>query len=133
MSQVTRSDRRVVVTGMGAVTPIGIGVEKAWDAAVAGRSGIKPSTRFDAGTFPGRVAGEIRDFNPTDWMTPREVKRNDRFIQFAIAGADMAIKDSGLEMDKEDPTAIGVIVGTGLGGLEVLEENNQTLTKEGYR
>ena len=102
------SRRRVVVTGVGLVSPVGIGVEPSWQALVAGRSGIGPITLFDASTFPTRIAGEVKGFEPGDFMDRKEARRNDRFIQFALAAADMAMKDSGLDMSKEDPEQVGL-------------------------
>ncbi len=99
--------RRVVVTGLGLVSPVGIGVEESWAALVAGKSGIGPITLFDASTFPTRIAGEVKGFDPTKFMDRKEARRNDRFIQFALAAAEMAMKDSGLDMAKEDPERIG--------------------------
>src|SRR5512140_3897134 len=116
------SRRRVVVTGLGLVSPVGIGVEESWSALVAGKSGIGPITLFDASTFPTRIAGEVKGFDPEKYMDRKEVRRNDRFIQFALAAADMAVRDAGLEMDKEDPERIGCIVGAGIGGLGTIEE-----------
>ena len=81
-------ERRVVVTGVGLVTPLGVGVEKNWDALMTGRSGIGPITRFDASEFPARIAGEVRDFSPEDWIEKRDVKKMDPFIQYAVASAD---------------------------------------------
>ena len=97
------SKRRVVVTGMGAVCPVGIGLDETWRGIVAGKSGIGPITQFDASTFPTRIAGEVRNFEPEKYMDKREVRRNDRFIHFAMAASDMAIQDAGLDMSKEGP------------------------------
>src|SRR5512145_1733779 len=125
--------RRVVVTGLGLVSPVGVGVEESWSALVAGRSGIGPITLFDASTFPTRIAGEVKGFDPTKYMDRKEVRRNDRFIHFALATAEMAIKDSGLDMAKEDPERVGCIIGAGLGGLGTLEEEHKTLLEKGVR
>ena len=94
------SRRRVVVTGLGLVCPVGVGVEESWQALIAGKSGIGPISHYDASTFPTRIAGEVRGFEPEKYMDRKEVRRNDRFIQFALAAADMAMKDSGLDVDK---------------------------------
>jgi 3-oxoacyl-[acyl-carrier-protein] synthase II len=104
------SQRRVVVTGMGLLSPVGIGVEESWKAIVAGKSGIGPITQFDASTFPTRIAGEVKGFQPEQYMDRKEVRRNGRFIHFALAAAEMAMKDSGLDMAKEDPERFGAIV-----------------------
>jgi 3-oxoacyl-[acyl-carrier-protein] synthase II len=127
------SRRRVVVTGLGMVTPVGVGVEESWQALVAGKSGIGPITLFDASTFPTRIAGEVRGFEPEKFMDRKEVRRNDRFIHFALAAADMAVKDSGLEMDKVDLDRVGAIVGSGMGGLRELEDTHATFEQRGVR
>jgi 3-oxoacyl-[acyl-carrier-protein] synthase II len=127
------SRRRVVVTGMGLVCPVGIGVEESWKALVAGKSGIGPITHYDASTYPTKIAGEVKGFEPEQFMDRKEVRRNDRFIQFALAAADMAVKDSGLDFEKEDPERIGVIVGSGMGGLATIEDTHKTLIERGVR
>src|SRR5512143_2861768 len=104
------SRRRVVVTGMGVVCPVGIGVEETWQALVDGKSGIAPITHYDASTYPTRIAGEVKGFEAEKYMDRKEVRRNDRFIQFALAAADMAIQDSGIDFAKEEPERVGVIV-----------------------
>ena len=88
------SRRRVVVTGLGLVSPVGIGVEESWAALVAGKSGVAPITLFDASTFPTRIAAEVKNFDPAKFMDRKEVRRNDRFIHFAMAASDMAIQDA---------------------------------------
>ena len=127
------SRRRVVVTGMGLVSPVGVGLEESWSALVAGKSGIGPITLFDASTFPTRIAGEVKGFEPEQFMDKKEVRRNDRFIQFGMAAADMAMKDSGLDMGKEDPERVGAIVGSGLGGLRSIEDWHQVLLEKGVK
>jgi len=127
------SRRRVVVTGLGLVSPVGIGVEASWRSLVAGRSGIGPITLFDASTYPTRIAGEVKNFEPGDFMDKKEARRNDRFIQFALAAADLAMRDSGLDMSKEDPDQVGCIVGAGMGGLGTIEENRTLLTERGLK
>jgi 3-oxoacyl-[acyl-carrier-protein] synthase II len=127
------SRRRVVVTGLGLVTPVGIGVEASWSALVAGRSGIGPVTLFDASTFPTRIAGEVKGFDPEKFMERKEARRNDRFIQFAMSAAEMAWNDSGLDASKEDPERMGAIVGSGLGGLATIEDTHQTFRDRGVR
>ena len=115
-------DRRVVVTGVGLVTPLGTGVEKNWEALMAGHSGIGPIERFDVADFPVRIAGEIRDFNPEDWIEKKEIKKMDPFIQYAVATAEMAMRQSGLTFDQHEAEMVGVIVGVGIGGLLTIEE-----------
>jgi len=127
------SRRRVVVTGLGLVSPVGIGVEESWSALVAGKSGIGPITLFDASTFPTRIAGEVKGFEPDRFMDRKEARRNDRFIQFGLAAADMAWKDSGLDMAKEDPERVGAIVGSGLGGLATIEDWHKTYLEKGVK
>jgi len=125
--------RRVVVTGLGLVCPVGIGVEESWKALLDGRSGIGPITLFDASTYPTRIAGEVKGFEPEKFMEKKEARRNDRFIQFALAAGDMAVKDAGLDMAKEDPERVGAIVGAGIGGLATIEENGQILREKGVK
>jgi 3-oxoacyl-[acyl-carrier-protein] synthase II len=125
--------RRVVVTGLGLVSPVGIGVDESWSALVAGRSGIAPITLFDASTFPTRIAGEVKGFDPGKYMDRKEVRRNDRFIHFALAAAEMAVRDSGLDMAKEDPERVGCIIGAGLGGLGTIEDEHKTLMEKGVK
>jgi 3-oxoacyl-[acyl-carrier-protein] synthase II len=125
--------RRVVVTGLGLVCPLGVGTEESWRALVEGRSGIGPITQFDASTYPTRIAGEVKGFDPEKFMEKREVRRNDRFIQLALAAADLAIKDAGIEMGREDPERVGVIVGSGMGGLATLEETHKVLLEKGVK
>ncbi len=127
------SQRRVVVTGLGLVSPVGVGVEESWKAIVEGKSGIGPITHFDASSYPTRIAGEVKGFQPEQYMDHKEVRRNDRFIQYALAAADMAMKDSGLDMGKEDPERVGAIIGSGMGGLRVLEDTHSTLVERGVR
>ena len=129
------SRRRVVVTGMGLVSPVGIGVEESWKAVVEGRSGIAPITHFDSAAlaFPTRIAGEVKGFDPGNFMDRKEARRNDRFIQFAMAAADMAARDSGIDFAKERPERCGAIVGSGMGGLNHLEDTHKTLLERGVR
>ena len=122
-----------MVTGLGAVSPIGIGVEETWRGLVAGKSGVGPITQFDAQTYPTRIAAEVKDFDPTRFMEKKEARRNDRFIQFALAAAQMAIADSGLDMSKEDPEQVGCIIGAGLGGLRTIEDEHTELVQKGVR
>jgi 3-oxoacyl-[acyl-carrier-protein] synthase II len=117
-------DRRVVVTGVGLVTPLGTGVEKNWEALTAGRSGIGPITRFDTTDFASRIAGEVRDFNPLDWIEKKEVKKMDLFIQYAMGAAEQAMRQSGLKIDEDNADHVGVLVGVGIGGLITIEENH---------
>jgi len=125
--------RRVVVTGMGCVTPLANDLQGSWEAALAGRSGIGPITKFDASTFSSRIAGEVKDFHPEEFMGKKEIKRTDPFVQYAVASASMAIEDSGLDLDKEDRDRIGVLIGSGIGGLKAIERNHTILLEKGWR
>jgi 3-oxoacyl-[acyl-carrier-protein] synthase II len=127
------SRRRVVVTGLGLVCPVGNAVEESWSALVAGKSGIGPITQFDASTFPTRIAGEVKGFDPGKYLDRKEVRHNDRFIHLAVAAADMAFRDAGLDMSREDPERVGAIVGSGLGGLATIEETHRTFLERGVR
>jgi 3-oxoacyl-[acyl-carrier-protein] synthase II len=122
----------VLITGLGVVTPIGIGVDTFWEALVAGRSGAGPITRFDASEYPVRIAAEVDDFVPTDWIDGREVARTDRFCQMGVAAASLAWEHAGLE-GTVDPERVGVIVGSGIGGLATIEEQHAALLKGGPR
>jgi len=123
--------RRVVVTGLGLVLPNGIGVEEAWRNTCEGRSGIGPITRFDTSQFETKIAGEVKGFNPEDYVGRKEVRRMDLFIQYAVAASKMAVEDSGLEIDEAISDRVGVIIGTGLGGLPTLEEYHTVLLEKG--
>src|SRR6202790_716769 len=117
-------NRRVVVTGMGLVTPLGTGIEKNWEALMAGRSGIGPITRFDVSDFAARIAGEVRDFDPHDWIEKKDVKKMDLFIQYALGAAEQAMRQSALKIDDSNAERVGVLVGVGIGGLLTIEENH---------
>ncbi|OXT08622.1 beta-ketoacyl-[acyl-carrier-protein] synthase II [Thermoanaerobacterium thermosaccharolyticum] len=120
---------RVVITGIGAITPIGNSIDELWDSLINGRSGIDKITRFDVSSYPTKLAAEVKDFEPTEYIDKKEAKRMDRFTQFALASAKMALTDSGLDLEKEDLDRIGVIYGSGIGGIETLE-NQQNILKE---
>ncbi len=123
--------KRVVVTGIGAITPVGIGKEEFWQSLLAGKSGIGPITRFDASEYTTRIAGEVKDFEPAKYIDKKEAKRMDRCTQFAVAAARMAFEDSGMDLDKEDRARIGVVVGTGIGGIDTLHDQYRTLFDKG--
>ena len=125
--------RRVVVTGVGVVSALGTGVEKNWDALMAGRSGIDCITRFDASEFPTRIAGEVKDFNAEDFIDKKEIKKMDLFIQYALGAADLAMKDSGFEITEENAERVGVLVGAGLGGLPAIERYHESMLEGGYK
>jgi 3-oxoacyl-[acyl-carrier-protein] synthase II len=125
--------RRVVVTGVGVVSPLGTGNQKNWDALVAGVSGIDKITRFDATDFPVQIAGEVKDFNPEDFIEKKEIKKMDLFIQYSLAAAHFAMQDSGLQITEENATRVGVLVGAGLGGLPTIEKYHLALQEGGYK
>ncbi|MFQ5896771.1 MAG: beta-ketoacyl-ACP synthase II [Candidatus Methylomirabilia bacterium] len=123
--------RRVVVTGLGALTPAGNSAEEFWGAISQGQSGIGPITRFDATDFPTRMAGEIKDFDPLRWLDKKEARRLDPYLQYAIACAAMAVEDAGLDLSKVDGTRFGVLVGSGIGGITTLIDTHKTLLERG--
>jgi 3-oxoacyl-[acyl-carrier-protein] synthase II len=126
-----RNRKRVVITGMGAVTPLGQSVEEYWKNLVRGVSGIAPITLCDASPFPCRIAGEVKGFDPEQHMNPKEARRMARFSQLAVAAAGLAIKDAWLDMSKEDPERMGVVMGNGNGGFPTTEENARVLVDKG--
>ncbi|MGE5219398.1 MAG: beta-ketoacyl-ACP synthase II [Chloroflexota bacterium] len=125
--------RRVVVTGLGLISPLGTGVEKNWQALLAGRSGIRKLSRFAADGFASRIAGEVPDFNAEDFIEAKEIKKMDLFIQYALGAAAMAMDDSGLKIDGEFAEAVGVIIGVGLCGIETIENTKEALLNGGPR
>jgi len=125
--------RRVVVTGLGAVSPLGTGVEKNWQALMDGRSGIRAITRFAAESFASRIAGEVPDFNPEDFIEPKEIKKMDLFIQYAMGAAAMAMADSGLKIEDEFAESVGVIIGVGFCGIDTIETTKEALLAGGPR
>lgn len=125
--------RRVVVTGVGVVSALGTGLEKNWDALTGGQSGIAPITRFDASQLPTQIAGEVRDFVAEEWIDKKEVKKMDLFIQYAMAAADMAMADSGLQITEANAERVGVVVGSGLGGLPTIEKYHSAMLEGGYK
>jgi 3-oxoacyl-[acyl-carrier-protein] synthase II len=125
--------RRVVVTGVGLLTPLAVGTEASWEAIRSGKSGIGPITQFDASAFSARIAGEVKDFDPTNYIEKKEIKKMGRFIQFAIAAAECALSGSGLKTTPETAEQVGVYIGSGIGGFEVIEREHQTLMEHGPR
>jgi 3-oxoacyl-[acyl-carrier-protein] synthase II len=125
--------RRVVITGIGAVSPLGIGNAANWDALIKGQSGIDLITRFDASDMPVKVAGEVKGFNAEDFIDKKEIKKMDLFIQYAMAAAHFAMEDSGLVINDENAERVGVLVGAGLGGLPSIEKYHDVLRESGYR
>jgi 3-oxoacyl-[acyl-carrier-protein] synthase II len=124
--------RRVVITGLGEVTPLGVGVEASWQALCQGKSGVGIVTGFDASGFRTRIAGEVKGFNPLDFIDRKLARRGDRFIHFALAATRMAVEDSGLKINAGNSERVGVSVGTAMGGIESIEKNHQLLL-EGAR
>ena len=127
------SKRRVVVTGLGVVSPVGIGVQSAWANIVAGKSGITKITKFDASNFSSQIAGEVKDFDVSQYLPAKEARRMDTFIQYGLAAAIEAVKDSGIEATEENAERIGVSIGSGIGGLGLIEETNDTYDEGGPR
>lgn len=125
--------RRVVITGIGLVTPLGIGVEENWQALIEGRSGIGPITRFDVKDFSTKFAGEVKNFNPEDFLPKKDVKKLDIFLQYALAASKMASEDAKLEISDEESPRAGAIMGCGLGGLSTIESGHKTLLESGPR
>ncbi len=125
--------RRVVVTGLGITSPLGTGLEKNWDALTNGRSGIGPITHFDATDFPVKFAGEVRDLSLDDFIDKKEARKMDLFIHYALAAATMALEDSGLEINQENAERVGVVVGSGMGGLPSIEKYHGAFLEGGYR
>jgi len=123
--------RRVVVTGVGLVSPIGIGTAETWDALLAGRSGVGPITRFDASAYESRIAAEVKDFDPEIWIEKKELKKSDTFIHYAIAASQMAMDDSGLVVEESNADRVGVDIGSGIGGLPLIERMHSTLLERG--
>ena len=113
--------RRVVVTGLGLISPLGTGVDKNWSALIEGRSGIRSITRFATDGFASRIAGEVPDFKVEDFIEPKEIKKMDIFIHYAVGAASMAMADSGLKIEGEFAETVGVIIGVGLCGLDTIE------------
>ena len=124
-------DRRVVITGLGLVTPVGIGVNETWEALCAGKSGVAEITSFDPTGFATRIAAEVKGFDPADYLPKKEAKRTSPFIAFVIAATRMALEDSGLIIDESNAGRVGVLTGCGLGGLHILEEVTRIVDKKG--
>jgi 3-oxoacyl-[acyl-carrier-protein] synthase II len=125
--------RRVVITGMGVVAPNGIGIDNFWDSLVHGRSGVRRITQFNASSYPCQVAAEIPIFDPTDYTDPRTAKRLAKFAQFALAASKMAVKDSNIDLTSVDPFRIGVVIGTGIGGGDCIENQYTIFMEKGFK
>ncbi|MCP2519860.1 beta-ketoacyl-ACP synthase II [Candidatus Aminicenantes bacterium AC-335-A11] len=129
----TKNKRRVVITGIGLVTPIGIGTKENWENLLKGKSGIGKITKFDTSQFPVRIGGEIENFDPLNFIDKKEVKRMDPFIQYAMAATQLAIEESGLRITPDIADRVGVIVGSGIGGIGTIEETHKDLLEKGPR
>ena len=122
---------RVVVTGMGVLSPVGLTLDTYWKALCSGQSGIGPITKFDVDAFPAKIAAELKDFNAADYIDRKEVRRMDENVQYAVIAAQMAIDDSRLDLDVEDRERIGVVMGTGVGGIWTFENQHSNLVNKG--
>ena len=127
----TNGRRRVVVTGVGLVSPLGVGTAPTWEGILAGRSGVGPITHFDPSAYPCRIAGEVKDFDAALFMDKKDVKKSDIFIHYALAAAQFALEDSGLKIDESNADQVGVIVGSGIGGLPLIERMHKVLLEKG--
>lgn len=127
------SKRRVVVTGLGLITPVGIGVKESWANIINGQSGIGKITKFDCSTFPSQIAGEVKNFDPLSYIPPKDARRMDTFIQFGIAAGIEAFKDSGIEINDNNSERIGVSVGSGIGGINLIESTSDVFDEGGVR
>jgi 3-oxoacyl-[acyl-carrier-protein] synthase II len=125
--------RRVVVTGIGMVSPVGIGTTETWNGLLEGKSGIGQITRFDTTEYPTRIAGEVKNFDPATWIPKKEIKKMDLFIHYAIAASDFAVKDSELKIDSSNAARVGVYIGSGIGGFGVIEATHTALLQGGPR
>jgi 3-oxoacyl-[acyl-carrier-protein] synthase II len=126
-------DRRVVITGVGMVSPLGIGTAANWNALIEGKNGIGPITRFDTTDFSTTIAGQVKNFDPADFIPKKEIKKMDLFIHYAIAASDFAMQDSGLKIDSSNATRVGVYIGSGIGGFGVIEATHKALMEGGPR
>ncbi|HAK54218.1 MAG: beta-ketoacyl-ACP synthase II [Vicinamibacterales bacterium] len=126
-------NRRVVVTGVGLVSSLGVGTDQNWDALCAGRSGIGPITRFDAAEYAARIAGEVKGFDPLQFISKKDVKKMDVFIQFAIAAAEFAVRDADLKVTPDIAARVGVFIASGIGGFTTIEREHRTLLEHGPR
>src|SRR4029078_1811997 len=126
-----RSTRRIVVTGLGVITPLGTGVDKTWKAICAGESGIGRITKFDPAAYDAHIAGEVTDFDPAQFIEKKEIKKMDTFIHYAVGAAQMAVDDAGFSVAPEEATKVGVYIGSGIGGLGSIEHYHKILQEKG--
>jgi 3-oxoacyl-[acyl-carrier-protein] synthase II len=127
------SKRRVVVTGLGIVSPVGIGIAAAWDNLLNGRGGVGPITKFDASLLPTKIAAEVKGFNAVDWMPPKETRRSDTFIHYGLAATRLALDDAHFKIDDSNAERVGVNMGSGIGGLPMIEDNIREMVAKGPR
>ena len=127
------SKRRVVITGLGVISPVGNGVKNAWDNLLAGKSGITQITKFDASAFASTVAGEVKNFNPEDYISAKDARRMDTFIQYGLAAGIEAFKDAGIEVTEDNAERIGVSIGSGIGGMQLIEDTDILYQESGPR
>src|ERR1017187_9969631 len=127
------SERRVVITGIGVLTPLGCELEVFWQNLLAGKSGIAPVTRFDTTQFDCKIGGEVRDFNAEEFMPIKEARRTDRFVQYGVGAAKKAVADSGVDIANLDANRVGVLIGSGIGGMETIEDQVGILLQKGPR
>ena len=125
--------RRVVVTGLGLITPLGTGIRKTWEGICKGASGIDRITTFDTSDYPVQMAGEVKDFNPEDFIERKDIKKMDTFIQYALGAGTMAVEHAGLKITEENADRVGVIVGAGIGGIKTIERYHSVLLESGQR
>ena len=131
MSRLNGQLRRVVVTGMGVVSPLGSDVERFWSRLTAGESGIGPVTRFDVSKYDTRFGGEVREFRAEDYLDKKEIRRADLFVQYAIGATAQAVKQAGVSPETVDPDRYGVVVGSGIGGIATFEDQHRILLEKG--
>lgn len=127
------SANRVVVTGLGVITSLGIGIDKFWESLIAGRSGIDHVRSFDVSNFPTKIAGEINDFNPAEYLDSKSVKRCDKFVHYAVAGSKLAVSDANIKFNDVDPDRFGVIIGSGIGGMQTIDEQSRIFHEKSAR
>ena len=125
------STRRVVVTGLGVLSPVGNTVDEFWSALLQGRSGIGPITKFDTAGYPTRIAGEVRNFDPLNFVDKKDARRLDPYLQYAVAASALAVQDAALETSKVDASRFGVLIGSGIGGITTLLESHRHLLEKG--
>lgn len=123
--------RRVVITGLGVVTPIGMGIDEYWESLISGKSGIGKIEKFDSSEFSSQIAGEVKNFDPREFFNPKSARRMDKSTQFALAAAIMAARDSGIDFSNYDPYKVGVVLGSGIGGMETLDKQFRTMLEKG--